>query len=93
MAAAGAMSITCTTARSSSSAYDQTRDLCMTLQKAVKFEEYFRCYVIGQKKVHIMPLRSAAPIEERYVKNPPATMQAVEAGGAAMPDIVPCAGL
>jgi len=29
-------------------AYDQTRDLCMTLQRAVKFQEYFRCYVVGQ---------------------------------------------
>jgi len=30
-------------------AYDQTRDLCMTLQRAVKFQEYFRCYVVGQE--------------------------------------------
>jgi glutathione synthase/RimK-type ligase-like ATP-grasp enzyme len=29
-------------------AYSQTRDLCMTLQAAVRFEEYFRCYVVGQ---------------------------------------------
>ena len=32
--------------------YNQTGDLCMTLQSAVKFQEYFRCYVINQKKVH-----------------------------------------
>ena len=25
-------------------AYDQTGDLCMTLQKAVDFTDYFRCY-------------------------------------------------
>ncbi len=34
------------------SAYDQSRDLCMLYQKAVDFNEYFRCYVVGQKKVH-----------------------------------------
>ena len=26
----------------------------MTLQAAVKFQEYFRCYVVGQEKVRIM---------------------------------------
>ena len=35
-------------------AYDQTRDLCMTLQAAVNFKEYFRCYVVGQEEVRIM---------------------------------------
>ena len=36
-------------------AYDQSRDLCMMYQKAVDFNEYFRCYVVGTTKVHIMP--------------------------------------
>jgi hypothetical protein len=53
------------------SAYDQTRDLCMTLQKGVNFKEYFRCYVVGQEKVHIMPYDPSAPFHERYVKDPP----------------------
>ena len=53
-------------------AYDQTGTLCMTLQRAVNFKEYFRCYVIGQEKVHIMPYDPRAPHAERYVKNPPA---------------------
>ena len=53
-------------------AYDQTGDLCMTLQSAVKFKEYFRCYVIDQKKVHIMPYDPRRPFHERYVKDPPA---------------------
>jgi hypothetical protein len=44
----------------------------MTLQSAVKFEEYFRCYVINQKKVHIMPYDPRRPFHERYVKDPPA---------------------
>src|SRR4029079_11172700 len=53
-------------------AYDQSRDLCMTLQRGVNFKEYFRCYVIGQEKVHVMPYNPRAPHHERYVKNPPA---------------------
>ena len=52
-------------------AYDQTRTLCMTLQAAVNFKEYFRCYVVGQDKVHIMPYDPRAPFHERYVKQPP----------------------
>jgi len=54
-------------------AYDQSRDLCMTLQKGVNFKEYFRCYVVGQEKVHIMHYDPSLPMHERYVKNPPAT--------------------
>jgi hypothetical protein len=54
------------------SAYDQTRTLCMTLQSAVNFKEYFRCYVVGQTDVHIMPYDPRAPFHERYVKEPPA---------------------
>src|SRR5262245_10337736 len=53
-------------------AYDQTRTLCMTLQTAVNFKEYFRCYVVGQEDVHIMPYDPRAPFHERYVKSPPA---------------------
>ena len=53
-------------------AYDRSRDLCMTLQRAVNFREYFRCYVVGQNKVRIMPYEPRAPFHERYVKNPPA---------------------
>jgi hypothetical protein len=41
-------------------------------QKAVEFNEYFRCYVVGQKHVHIMPYDPRNPHHERYVKNPPA---------------------
>jgi len=53
-------------------AYDQSRDLCMTYQKAVEFNEYFRCYVVGQQKVHIMPYDPRKPHHERYLQNPPA---------------------
>ncbi|MGA2351167.1 MAG: hypothetical protein ABSF70_12100 [Terracidiphilus sp.] len=51
-------------------AYDQTRDLCMVYQKAVEFTEYFRCYVVGQKKVRIMAYDPRLPHSERYVESP-----------------------
>src|SRR5438067_4584249 len=35
-------------------AYNQSGDLCMTLQTGVKFQEYFRCYVIDRRQVHVM---------------------------------------
>jgi hypothetical protein len=53
-------------------AYDQTRTLCMTLQAAVNFTEYFRCYVVGQDNVHIMPYNPRAPFHDRYLTTPPA---------------------
>ena len=52
-------------------AYDKTRDLCMTLQAAVNFQEYFRCYVVGQSEVRIMPYDPRRPHEFRYVLDPP----------------------
>ena len=53
-------------------AYDQSRDLCMTLQAAVKFQEYFRCYVVDQSRVHIMRYDPGQPHHLRYVPgNPP----------------------
>jgi len=52
-------------------AYNESGDLCMTLQRGVKFKEYFRCYVVGQEKVRIMQYDPRAPHHERYVKNPP----------------------
>jgi hypothetical protein len=58
-------------------AYDQTRDLCMTLQAAVNFKEYFRCYVVGQEDVRIMPYDPRRPHAERYVLDPPAYPKAL----------------
>ena len=52
--------------------YNQTGDLCMTLQHGVEFEEYYRCYVVGQDNVHVMRYDPKAPFHERYVRgNPP----------------------
>jgi glutathione synthase/RimK-type ligase-like ATP-grasp enzyme len=53
-------------------AYDQTGTLCMTLQRAVNFREYFRCYVVGRERVHVMPYEPRAPFHERYIRQPPA---------------------
>jgi hypothetical protein len=58
-------------------AYDQSGDLCMTLQRGVNFNEYFRCYVVGQEHVHIMPYDPRVPFHERYLKNPPQYDQAL----------------
>jgi glutathione synthase/RimK-type ligase-like ATP-grasp enzyme len=51
-------------------AYDQTGDLCMTLQEAIEFESYYRCYVIGQEQVRVMRYEPRAPHAERYAKEP-----------------------
>jgi glutathione synthase/RimK-type ligase-like ATP-grasp enzyme len=53
--------------------YNQTGDLCMTLQHGVEFKEYFRCYVVGRENVHVMHYDPKAPHHERYVRNPPPT--------------------
>src|SRR5258706_15537841 len=51
----------------------------MTLQHGVVFEEYYRCYVVGQEKVHIMKYDPRLPHHERYVKgNPPPSSQALK---------------
>src|SRR5580693_5623085 len=53
-------------------AYDESGDLCMTLQRGVKFQEYFRCYVIDRRLVHVMRYDPGAPHHLRYVAgNPP----------------------
>jgi len=53
------------------SCYDETGDLCMTLQQAINFDDYFRCYVVGQKKVHVMRYDPRQPHHNRYVKDAP----------------------
>lgn len=53
-------------------AYDASRDSCMLYQKAIDYDEYYRCYVIGQKEVHIMPYDPRRPHEQRYLQDRPA---------------------
>ncbi len=68
----GATCITCNNpAEEFFHAYDQTRDLCMILQRAVKFTDYFRCYVVEREKVRIMPYDPRHPHHERYLLDPP----------------------
>jgi len=52
-------------------AYDQSRDLCMVVQKAIEYSEYFRCFVVGPKKVRIMPYDPRRPHAERYLQGAP----------------------
>ena len=58
-------------------AYDQTGVLCMTLQTAVDFDEYFRCYVVGQEKVRVMKYDPRQPHHLRYVRDGAASSQAL----------------
>jgi hypothetical protein len=51
--------------------YNRTSDLCMTLQHGVEFDDYYRCYVVGQEKVLIMKYDPRSPFHERYVKGNP----------------------
>lgn len=48
-------------------AYDQTRDLAMMAQEAIEFESYYRCYVLGRKRVRIMQYNPKQPHHLRYV--------------------------
>lgn len=52
-------------------AYHQTGDLCMMLQESIEFKEYFRCYVVGQEKVHVMSYDPRQPPASHYVEHPP----------------------
>ena len=75
-------------------AYEQTRDLCMTLQTAVKFKEYFRCYCVGQQKVHIMQYDPGSSLSRTLCEESCAGgSQAARAGGARLLEAVPCFGL
>jgi hypothetical protein len=51
-------------------AYDQTRDLTMMAQEAIEFDSYFRCYVLGRKRVHLMQYDPKQPFHQRYVRDP-----------------------
>lgn len=49
--------------------YDQTETLCMTLQEFIAFEQFVRCYCIGQQEVMIMPYDPTKPYlsGEQYI--------------------------
>ena len=52
--------------------YDQTGTLCMTLQESIEFDQFVRCYCIGQEEVMIMPYDPRKPYlsGEQYVYDP-----------------------
>lgn len=52
--------------------YDQTGTLCMTLQEGIEFDQFVRCYCIGQEEVMIMPYDPRKPYlsGEQYVYDP-----------------------
>jgi hypothetical protein len=52
--------------------YDQTGTLCMTLQEGIEFDQFVRCYCIGQEDVMIMPYDPRKPYlsGEQYVNDP-----------------------
>jgi hypothetical protein len=51
-------------------AYNETGQLVMMLQEEIQFTEYFRCYCLDRKDVHIMRYDPKQPHHLRYVRNP-----------------------
>jgi hypothetical protein len=47
--------------------YSETGQLVMMLQSEVVFDQYYRCYCLGGKNVHIMPYEPRNPHHLRYV--------------------------
>ncbi|MGB7922165.1 MAG: hypothetical protein WCF57_02850 [Pyrinomonadaceae bacterium] len=52
--------------------YDQTGTLCMTLQEFIHFDQFVRCYCIGQEEVMVMPYdpTKAYLSGEQYIMDP-----------------------
>jgi hypothetical protein len=60
-------------------AYDASRDLVMMAQEAIDFDAYFRIYVIGRERVHVMQYDPRLPHHLRYVQDPPPLDPALDA--------------
>ncbi len=52
-------------------AYRESGQTVMTLQEEIVFDQYFRCYAIGRKHVHLMRYDPKQAHAGRYVANPP----------------------
>ncbi|MFN2479932.1 MAG: RimK family alpha-L-glutamate ligase, partial [Pyrinomonadaceae bacterium] len=52
--------------------YDTTGTLCMTLQEFIHFDQFVRCYCVGQEEVMIMPYDPRQPYlsGEQYINDP-----------------------
>ena len=59
-------------------AYRDSGQNVMTLQEEIVFDEYFRCYAIGRKHVHIMRYDPRQPHVNRYVKDGKLVDEALE---------------
>jgi hypothetical protein len=60
-------------------AYSETGQLVMLLQEEVKFDDYYRCYCIGQQDVLVMPYEPRNAHHLRYVVDrPPAAPALLE---------------
>ena len=51
-------------------AYNETGQLVMMLQEEINFTEYFRCYCLDRKDVHVMRYDPKQPHHLRYVQKP-----------------------
>jgi glutathione synthase/RimK-type ligase-like ATP-grasp enzyme len=58
--------------------HEETGQLIMMLQEEIIFEDYFRCYCIGQKDVLIMPYEPRNPHHLRYAAQMKATGEDAE---------------
>ena len=52
-------------------AYHETGQLVMMLQEEIIFTEYFRCYALDCRDIHIMQYDPRQPFHQRYVRNAP----------------------
>ncbi len=59
-------------------AYDETGVLCMMLQAQVQVEEYYRCYVVGQKEVRIIKYDPTLHHDQRYARETVIASKALE---------------
>jgi hypothetical protein len=50
--------------------HDETGQLVMLLQEEIQFTDYYRCYCLGSKYIHIMPYEPRNPHHLRYATQP-----------------------
>lgn len=53
--------------------HGETQNLVMMLQEEIVFTDYYRCYCLGGKHVHIMPYEPRNPHHLRYAAQPQTT--------------------
>lgn len=58
-------------------AYDESGVLCMMLQAQVHVEEFYRCYVVGQKEVRVIKYDPTLPHDQRYAKQSSVSSEAL----------------